>query len=90
VQCLNEKARCGRQRATTSINQAAVYPRHRPASKAFFRRPHAATVAATGALALYLIARVLPQQERAFGWALVEKWLTELVEARHGGQRRVA
>jgi hypothetical protein len=42
-----------------------------------------ATAEAVGALTVYLVARILPRQERVFGWALVERWLREMIDARH-------
>ena len=42
-----------------------------------------ATSEALGGLMVYLLRRPLPPQERRVGWALAEKWLGEIVEARH-------
>jgi hypothetical protein len=44
---------------------------------------------AVGALLLYVLARPLPLSERAFCWALAERWLAELVDRNYAGLKEI-
>jgi len=58
------------------LNRNRETPPHR-------QDPEEAPGIALGALLIYLTARDLPARELRTGWAIAQKWLAELVDARH-------
>lgn len=48
-----------------------------------------ATGIALGSLLVYLVSRPLPRVERGVGWALAQRWLAELIDARHSTRKVV-
>ena len=83
------KNAAGRAATTATTRSNGTYHfRHHPSSPCP-RNPLSAVdrsaSEALGWLAVYLMARRLPPQERRVGWALAERWLGELVEVKHFG-----
>jgi len=78
------KKAAGRAATTATTTRTPKYPLRNDLSRS---SPHFSsldpTAPALGYLILYLVGRNLPGRECRTGWALAERWLRELVAARH-------
>lgn len=74
-----------RQRAGRNTDYLQAYRRSRRVSTPPPKKVRDAdpTGPALGALVLYLLGRTLPRAERRIGWELVDRWLRQLVSAKH-------
>ena len=73
-----QKEAAGRAATAATINGQQQSYQH----GALLSRPKTDTADALGALLLYIMSRSLPNEEQRLGWALVERWTAQLVEAR--------
>jgi hypothetical protein len=79
------EARGAQPWATAIPEQHRVYPPRQLVSSRSIHFSHCPDdSAALGWLIIYLTARSLPRPECETGWALVRKWLSELVTLKHG------
>ena len=77
-----EAARREPKAATNCTTDTPYYSHQRPASRPFAKN---LTVVATGSLLLYLLGRSLPLAERALCWQIVDRWVRQMIEAKHTG-----